>query len=147
MPREFIATPQDELVIETDEVVAAIEGRTALQLVDARDAVRFRGEKEPIDTVAGHIPGALNLPSWAPSLALFLLIIGLPIVLATAVIQGGASRRPAPSPLGVMCGSGVTACHLVLSSAIAGLAEPRVYVGSWSEWIRDPRRGVATGEG
>ena len=141
--RDFMAVPQPDLVIETEEVVAAVDSGADLRLVDARDAVRFRGEREPIDAVAGHVPGAVNLPCgnntseqglWKDPAEL-------------RRMWSETLPEAATAPFGVMCGSGVTACHLVLSSLLAGLAEPRVYVGSWSEWIRDPDRNVAVGEG
>ncbi len=116
---------------------------TGLQLVDARDAARFRGEREPIDRVAGHVPGAISLPfsanlnpdgTWKPGSALREIWCN--------TLSGGVD-----APLGVMCGSGVTACHHVLSRLLAGLGEPRVYIGSWSQWISDPARPVAQGAG
>lgn len=140
---EFRPQAVPGMVIETDEVVAAVAGHAELRLVDARDAARFRGEREPIDTVAGHVPGAANLPCglnvgpdglWKQPSELRKLWAD--------TLQDGPER-----PLGVMCGSGVTACQLVLSRLLAGLSEPRVYIGSWSEWIRDPEREIATGAG
>ena len=134
----FTARPNDSVVVTVDEIVSAPSNDADFLLVDARDAVRYRGEREPIDPVAGHIPGARNLP------------------LTVNVDDGGRWRRPdelrgmwdefladAPGkPVVAMCGSGVTACHLVLSAVVAGLPAPRVYVGSWSEWIRDPGRQI-----
>jgi thiosulfate/3-mercaptopyruvate sulfurtransferase len=109
-------------------------------LVDARSGERFRGEQEPIDPVAGHVPGALSRP----------LTDNLqqgrfksPQALNrewTALLDG----RPA-SQVVHMCGSGVTACHNQLAMEIAGLAGSGLYPGSWSEWIQDPLRPVATG--
>jgi thiosulfate/3-mercaptopyruvate sulfurtransferase len=95
----------------------------------------------PIDPVAGHIPGAGNLP-FSELLATdgqFLAADALRDRLLT--VLGSAAARP----WAAMCGSGVTACHLALAAEIAGIGVPRVYVGSWSEWIRDPGRPVATG--
>ena len=141
-PQSFQAVPRNELVTETGDFADSVKGGRPLRLVDARDAARFRGEREPIDIVAGHIPGALNLPfteslesdgTWKPKDDIEELWSGL---------LGDRQEEP----WSVMCGSGVTACHLVISSLIAGLPEPRVYVGSWSEWIADPQRPVATGE-
>ncbi len=111
-----------------------------LVLVDARSAERFRGEQEPIDPVAGHVPGALNRP-------------------LSDNLQQGRFKHPQQlkdewsSLLGGrnanlvvhMCGSGVTACHNLLSMQIAGLEGAGLYPGSWSEWIQDPHRPVATG--
>ena len=143
LPKHFDASPHPEMVFSTDEVLAAAESIAGLRLVDARDAARFCGEREPIDTVAGHIPGAVNLPCadntrsdgcWKDAAEL-------------RKMWSETLPELADAPFGVMCGSGVTACHLVLSSLIAGFGEPRVYVGSWSEWIRDPGRPVATGAG
>ena len=136
----LVASPDDGLVASTDEIAAAVSEGRDLNLVDARDAPRFAGEREPIDAVAGHIPGALNLPfsagihedgTWKSPQEIRSLWAGL-------------FGTDTPPPFTVMCGSGVTACHLALSAEIAGLEPPRVYVGSWSEWIRDPSRPVAT---
>ncbi len=135
------ASPDASLVASTDEISAAVGEGGDLRLVDARDAPRFNGEREPIDEVAGHIPGAVNLPfsaginedgTWKSPGELKSLWVEL----------FGSESAP---PFTVMCGSGVTACHLALAAEIAGLALPRVYVGSWSEWIRDPARPVASG--
>jgi thiosulfate/3-mercaptopyruvate sulfurtransferase len=112
-------------------------------LVDARDAARFRGEVEPIDSVAGHIPGARNLP-FTDTLnedGTFRAEAELQ-ALWNAVLGGRKDL-----PWSAMCGSGVTACHLVISARLAGYREPRLYVGSWSEWIRDPGRPIAAGDG
>lgn len=138
-PARFQARPRPELVLTVEEILAAGDAVDRLQLVDARDAARFEGRVEPIDAVAGHIPGAVNLP------------------FAAALHENGTWRSPdelrrlwddtlgdgAGAPWSVMCGSGVTACHLVISGLLAGLPEPRVYIGSWSEWISDPERPVA----
>lgn len=140
---EFKAAARDDLVLDTQEITAAGADIGGLQLVDARDSDRFAGRHEPIDRVAGHIPGAINLPfpaslddngAWKDPAELRQLW--------QQVLGAGFGR-----PWSVMCGSGVTACHLVLSGLMAGLPEPRVYVGSWSEWITDTDRPVAAGEG
>jgi len=141
--RHFDAAPRPEMVLETAEIVEVGAHRGDLRLVDARDATRFCGDMEPIDAVAGHIPGAINLP------------------FSESLDSAGRWKKPAElrrtwqrvlggdlsAPWSVMCGSGVTACHHVVSAAVAGLREPRLYVGSWSEWIADPERPVATGPG
>jgi thiosulfate/3-mercaptopyruvate sulfurtransferase len=110
-------------------------------LVDARAAERFAGRNETIDPVAGHIPGARSHP--------FLANLGadgkfLPAAVLHARFHTLLGSVP-PSALVSMCGSGVTACHSLLALEHAGLAGARLYAGSWSEWIRDPRRPIATG--
>jgi len=117
-------------------VSAAAVLSSAATKVDARSKARFRGEEEPIDPVAGHIPGAVCRPS-ADTLA------GdghfkSPEALANELPEAESSI--------VYCGSGVTACHTLLAYAVAGRSVPRLYPGSWSEWIRDPSRPIATGD-
>jgi thiosulfate/3-mercaptopyruvate sulfurtransferase len=136
---EFVAMDvQDDWVVQTDELIELLASGEVL-LVDARARPRFEGQVEPIDPVAGHIPGALNLP-----FSELLTEDGTfldPATLASifAEILGGGSGSAAVT----MCGSGVTACHLQLGLEAAGLGIGRLYVGSWSEWIRDPERPVA----
>lgn len=139
--REFSGSPRPELVLDTAQIVT--HGAAALRLVDARDEQRFAGRSEPIDPVAGHIPGSANLPfsrslndngTWRRSDEI-------------REALSGALGGEYEAPWSVMCGSGVTACHLVAAGLLAGLPEPRVYVGSWSEWIRDPGRAVARAPG
>ena len=135
---DFSATPDASVVATTDEITRDVEAGEGLHLIDARDAARFRGEVEPIDSVAGHVPGARNLP-----LGVNLDGDGLwrsPEALRKIWLEFLA-EGPENPPV-VMCGSGVTACHLVLSARLAGLPAPRLYVGSWSEWIRDENRAV-----
>ncbi|GAB2501356.1 sulfurtransferase [Pseudoxanthomonas sangjuensis] len=109
-------------------------------LIDVRAAERFRGEVEPIDPVAGHVPGALNRP-FAQNLrdGRFKPADELQGELEALL----AGRRPSDTVL--MCGSGVTACHLLLAFEHAGLHGARVFAGSWSGWIGDPSRPVAKG--
>lgn len=110
-------------------------------LFDARARERFRGDAEPIDPVAGHIPGALNRPygdnlqhgRFKP-----------PATLREELVPMLAGRDPAD--IVVMCGSGVTACHLLLAFEHAGLHGAQVYAGSWSGWISDPSRPIALGD-
>jgi len=128
--------PDPARVAETPAVIAALaEGAP---LIDARARERFLGRQEPIDPVAGHIPGSINHPFSAnlDGEGLFLPANELAARLAALGIGQGAGAVS-------LCGSGVTACHTILAAAIAGLPEPRLYPGSWSEWIRDPRRPVA----
>ena len=139
--RRFVPEQSVTRVVTTDQVVAALNGAETLLLLDARAAARFRGEVEPIDPVAGHIPGAVNLPFSA------LLDQNQRFRSAAEIRDAWAAVVPpaAGDRIAAMCGSGVTACHLVLAARLAGLAEPAVYVGSWSEWIRDPARPVSRG--
>lgn len=111
------------------------------RLLDARGAERFAGEVEPIDTRAGHIPGAVNHPF---TLSLdgggrFLTRDALRARLSTSLDEVPSANTAA------MCGSGVTACHLLLAMEVAGLGGAALYPGSWSEWIRDPSRPLVTG--
>jgi thiosulfate/3-mercaptopyruvate sulfurtransferase len=108
-------------------------------LLDARAPERYRGEVEPIDSVAGHIPGAVNLPfaELAPE-GRFLAPEELRARFEAAGVRSGDDAV-------AYCGSGVTACVLVLAGAIAGIGPTRLYPGSWSEWSRQGRP-VATGE-
>lgn len=143
-PQPAVATfephEKPDLIVSTADVMASISADQRMLVLDARDAGRFAGEVEPIDPVAGHVPGAVNLP-----LARNLRPDGFwrsPVELS-ALWNAVAGREDGPPPV-AMCGSGVTACHLVLSAVIAGRPEPRLYAGSWSEWIRDPARPVAS---
>ncbi len=110
-------------------------------LVDARAPERFRGENEPVDTVAGHIPGAVNLPAQrtlAPD-GRFLDAEALQDRFAALGIAAG-------EPVGVYCGSGVVAAQAVFALSLAGI-DAALYAGSWSEWITDPGRPVEVGPG
>ena len=135
----FVPELRPELVVDTGEISAALPNISALGLVDAREAERFRGIAEPIDPVAGHIPGARNVP--------FASSLQEDGCWENAETLRGKWQDELGDALGapwcVMCGSGVTACHLIVSALLAGLPEPRLYVGSWSEWIRDPDRPVS----
>ncbi|MES2624630.1 MAG: sulfurtransferase [Pseudomonadota bacterium] len=109
-------------------------------LLDAREPPRFRGEMEPIDPVAGHIPGAFCSPfsgNLRPD-GTFKSPEDLRLKFSTAAQAG--------KPVVAYCGSGITACHNILAMQIAGLPMPALYAGSWSEWIIDPSRAIATGE-
>jgi thiosulfate/3-mercaptopyruvate sulfurtransferase len=108
-------------------------------VVDVRDKERYNGEKEPIDLVAGHIPGAINIPFTTnlDSNGFFLS----PDELKNNYLKEFGNKKA--ENVIVHCGSGVTACHTLLAIAYAGLEIPKLYVGSWSEWSRN-NRPIAT---
>jgi len=112
-----------------------------LLVLDARAPERFRGELEPIDPVAGHIPGACNRPYTENLSAQGTFKPAVLLRTEFEALLGGRS----PATVVHQCGSGVTACHSVLAMAVAGLRGSRLYPGSWSEWIADPERPVARG--
>jgi thiosulfate/3-mercaptopyruvate sulfurtransferase len=136
----FTPRPNPGAVLSTADVERALEDGTAL-LVDARAAERFLGAVEPIDPVAGHIPGAVSHP--------FTVNLGADGRFLPAAELGRRWRERLagcdPQAIVAMCGSGVTACHHLLSLEAAGIPGGRLYAGSWSEWIRDPRRPIARG--
>lgn len=111
-------------------------------LIDSRDPARYRGEVEPLDVRAGHIPGAVNR-FWKENLDIHGKFKP-PVVLQREIkaLLGGVD----PDDAVFYCGSGVTACHNILSVTHAGLAMPRLYAGSWSEWCSAPERPVAVGD-
>ena len=139
--RTFRLRPRNDLVVDTGQIVELMSAGADLTLFDARDPERFRGEIEPIDAVAGHIPGAVNLPYSRALREDGTCRSSDELGELWSVALGPDERRQSI----VMCGSGVTACHLVMTALRAGYREPRVYVGSWSEWIRDPGRPVVAG--
>jgi thiosulfate/3-mercaptopyruvate sulfurtransferase len=112
-------------------------------LVDSRDAPRYRGEIEPIDPVAGHIPGAINR-CWKENLTESGFFLD-PDQLKQQFTQI-YRERPAEEVV-FYCGSGVTACHNLLAVTHAGLPAARLYAGSWSEWCGQPSRPITTGSG
>ena len=137
--RYLPATVRDEWVVTSDELPQLLESGAVL--LDARSRERFRGIEEPIDPVAGHVPGASNLPfteTLTPDGTLL-----EPERLRDDLTNVLAGRDI--TDVMAMCGSGVTACHLLLALSAAGLGDGRLYAGSWSEWIRDGHRPIATG--
>lgn len=130
---DFTARPGQLMVLAAADVLDFTERGV---LIDARAPERFRGELEPVDPVAGHIPGAVNVPTGAN------------------LDQGGRFLSPdalqqlyAPAPgkeVAAYCGSGVTAAHDILAMAVAGI-DAALYPGSWSEWVSDSTRPVETG--
>ncbi len=138
-PRQFAAGTPLEQLVSSEELLARLDSQKHL-LIDVRAPERFSGEVEPLDRVAGHIPGAVNLP-----LQNNLDADGsfLPVERLKRVYQTTLAGRPT-SNVSVMCGSGVTACHTLLALRVAGLGGASLYAGSWSEWITDPARPVVT---
>lgn len=144
-----LATPQRGSFTEAASLVPLVGTREVLKslverdrlIVDARLAERYRGEQEPIDPVAGHIPGALNRP-WTQNLTAEQRFKSPEQLRAEfeALLQTHGAQS-----IVHQCGSGVTACHNVLAMDVAGLAGSALYGGSWSEWIADPSRPVRTG--
>jgi len=134
---DFTARPGRMPVLDAD-AAASLARKGAL--LDARARERYRGEKEPVDPVAGHIPGALSAPTTANigTDGRFLPAAGLRARFATLGAAAGAGM------VGAYCGSGVTAAHEVLALELAGIPAS-LYVGSWSNWVADPARPVATG--
>lgn len=137
----FDGVPDDSIVLTAQELQARI-GRPAMTLIDARAPARFRGEVEPIDPIAGHIPGA--------QCAAFTDNLGpdgrfLPADQLKRRFDEALQGRPVDE-LVAYCGSGVTACHNLFALCLAGYPLGALYAGSWSEWINDPQRGVATGD-
>ena len=143
---DFLAAPGAMPVLDHDD--AARLARTGF-LLDARAAERYRGEVEPIDPAAGHIPGAISAPTignvtadgtFRPAAELLerFAALGLPVDRAQAA---GFADVP---EIGAYCGSGVTAAHEVLALDLVGILAA-IYVGSWSAWSADPDRPVATG--
>jgi thiosulfate/3-mercaptopyruvate sulfurtransferase len=124
-----------ELLATADEVAAG-----GSIVVDARAAERFRGEVEPIDAKAGHVPGAVNVP-YAGNLGPDGRWLA-PEALRTRFEAVGVT---ADGDAIVYCGSGVTACHDLLAIELAGLGRKRLYPGSWSQWSSDPARPIETG--
>lgn len=126
--------------LESDALMPLLaEGR--ILLLDARARERFRGDIEPIDPVAGHVPGARNRP-YTENLQRGRFKAPEQLLAEFAKLLEGAS----PESVVHMCGSGVTACHNLLAMEIAGLSGSRLYADSWSGWISDPLRPVARGE-
>jgi thiosulfate/3-mercaptopyruvate sulfurtransferase len=138
-PANFSGTPR-AVWVDVDYVRAHLDNRNMV-IIDARSPERYRGETEPIDPVAGHIPGALNRlykdnldpdGRFKPPEELRAAFASL--------LQGRSAEQVVHQ-----CGSGVSACHNILAMEIAGLTGSRLYPGSWSEWCADPTRPIARG--
>ena len=138
-PSRYPVAYRSDLLVSAEELQRALRGNPQAVLLDARAPERFRGDVEPLDTKAGHIPGALNRPfsenlqhgRFKPAAALHAEF---------AVLTGGRSD------ILLSCGSGVTACHNALALAQAGISGWRLFAPSWSGWIADPAHPVATGD-
>lgn len=136
----FVPRPDPRALVDAGALLRSMP-TGATVLIDARSEERFRGDIEPFDKVPGHVPGAVNLPfedNLQPNGRF----------LAPAELRAqydGLLQGHGPGAVVHMCGSGVTACHNLLAMEHAGLAGSRLYVGSWSEWITDPTRPIATG--
>ncbi|MHA6696658.1 sulfurtransferase [Chryseobacterium sp. A301] len=118
-------------VVSLLEVKKAIDQKERV-VIDVREESRFQGDFEPIDLVAGHIPGALNVP-FSENLDEHGLFLDKEIL--RSKYESILEKEESHSPI-VHCGSGVTACHTILAMSYAGLEVPTLYVGSWSEWSR-----------
>ncbi|MGH8403767.1 MAG: sulfurtransferase, partial [Gammaproteobacteria bacterium] len=138
---DFEARADDSLWLSSAAVLERVRTHAGC-LLDARAPSRFRGEAEPIDPVAGHVPGAVNLPHMGNVSENGCLKTPEVLRERLGVVLAGVP----PSGAVCMCGSGVTACHNLLAMEVAGLRGARLYAGSWSEWIRDPDRPVIRGE-
>ncbi|MCE4055103.1 sulfurtransferase [Pseudomonas sp. Au-Pse12] len=138
---QFTGQPDHSLLLDAEHLRQRL-GQADLTLLDARGLPRFRGDVEPIDPVAGHIPGA--------QCAAFTDNLGEDgcFLAADRLKQRFAQKLAGRSPehLVAYCGSGVTACHNLFALCLAGYPLARLYAGSWSEWITDAQRPVATGD-
>jgi len=135
---QFTPVEQRQLVFSADEVSRGLQ-TGAIVLVDARAPERFRGEIEPIDTKAGHVRGAVNIPYMHN-------LRDDGHFKATVDLREIHSQTQAGRKVVCMCGSGVTACHNILANVISGNDMPVLYGGSWSEWITDPNRKIETAD-
>ncbi|NYZ63921.1 sulfurtransferase [Luteimonas deserti] len=138
--RPRVAFDESRLLRDADALQHHLAGGGLL--LDARAAPRFRGEVEPLDPRAGHIPGARNR-AYADNLDAGRFKPAARLAAEFDALLAGA----APERVAVMCGSGVTACHHLLAMAHAGREGARLYAPSWSGWVDDPERAVATGAG
>jgi thiosulfate/3-mercaptopyruvate sulfurtransferase len=168
-PGDFESQPGQLPTIDGDQLAAAIRAGQPPAVIDVRAPERYTGETEPMDPAAGHIPGAINVPSMSNigSDGRFLDPAQIAKRYRTTAGEdaagdgatGGAEETAGDGetagdeetggveePPVVYCGSGITAAHTVLSRAVAGLGPATLYPGSWSDWVTDPQRPVATGE-
>lgn len=140
-PARFAPQERHDMWVDAATVAQAVTQEDWL-VMDARAEERYNGEVEPLDPVAGHVPGAINLP-FEDNLHLSGRFSS-PEELHS--LYAGLMENVPPGQVIQMCGSGVTACHNILAMEHAGLHGARLYAGSWSEWIRDPSRPIARDE-
>jgi thiosulfate/3-mercaptopyruvate sulfurtransferase len=140
-PQSLPAYPADKWILPTAnaEMVAKAAANPDYLVIDVREGFRYKGESEPIDTIAGHIPGAVNIPYTGN------LNAAGNFLSAEELKKKYQEAMDGRSDVIVHCGSGVTACHTLLAMDQAGMEIPQLYVGSWSEWSRNDRP-VAVGE-
>jgi thiosulfate/3-mercaptopyruvate sulfurtransferase len=140
-PRTFTPEVQHEMKADISDVTESIHSNEVL-LIDSRTPERYRGEEEPIDPVAGHIPGAVN-HFWGGNLD------ESDHTLSTEILHAQFSNllgERNPDSVIVYCGSGVTGCQNVMALTHAGFENIRLYPGSWSEWISDSKRPIGLGD-
>lgn len=141
-PKDFKPQIQSDMLVDLEQLQTMI-GSPDILLIDARAPERYRGEEEPIDPVAGHIPGALNR-FWGLNLEENECF--LPASVLRTEFERILETASPPSVIGY-CGSGVTSCHNLIAMAHAGLHGTRLYLGSWSEWSADRARPIESGSG
>jgi thiosulfate/3-mercaptopyruvate sulfurtransferase len=128
----FAVSPGHLRVLDAEEAAASPV------LIDARQPPRYRGETEPIDPIAGHIPGAVNVP-YAD------LVEADGRLRSAEALRSRFGQSFSGTAVAAYCGSGITAAHTVLALAEAGIDDAGLYVGSWSHWVTDPSRPISTG--
>jgi thiosulfate/3-mercaptopyruvate sulfurtransferase len=138
VPRGDLTVVDGGMAVLDAEAAAGVAARGVL--LDARTPERYRGEREPVDPVAGHVPGAVSAPA-AGNVGEDGRLLAPDRLRARFAALGVRAGEPAAA----YCGSGVTAAQTVLALELAGLPAA-LYVGSWSDWVGDPERPVATGE-
>ncbi|MEM7783656.1 MAG: sulfurtransferase [Planctomycetota bacterium] len=137
---QFTAAPNPDLWIDVSEVEAICRSGNSL-LIDSRTSPRYQGLEEPIDPVAGHIPGAVNSP-FVDNLLNGKFDSAESLKARFENVLGDFN----PDQTIFYCGSGVTACHNVLAVKHAGLGMAKIFPGSWSQWVADPKRSISTSD-
>ena len=140
-PTTFEGNPRPKMLASLEDVAQLSAQGDGWRLVDARDAARYRGEKEPIDAKAGHIPGARNRPYAENLTPIGTMQNADQLQQSWQALLGDES----PSNLIMYCGSGVSACHNLLAMEHVGLGGARLFIPSWSGWSADPARPIETG--